>query len=219
MIAVRTAPKSDQINADDLAPGQSLLLTVTAVRPGPDEKQALDIVVAESPRVYRPCLTMRRVLVACWGGVTDGQLDPAVWVGRRLELYTDPTVRFGSDLTGGLRIRALSGISRPMTQALTATRGKRAVYTVGVLPDAPARQEPATPQTPPTELPKFISAVGSLAAGLSVPVLREYLALSGVQIDTLTARELAAVVADLRAPTEIERLTTWLADRSAVPTE
>lgn len=211
MIPIRTEPKSDQINADDLAPGQTLVLTVRAVRPGPDAKQALDI-LTEHPRVYRPCLTMRRVLVACWGGVTDGQLDPAAWVGKRLELYTDPTVRFGSDLTGGLRIKALSGIAKPYSVALTVTKGKRATYSVGVLPDAPKPQQAANP-TKPTELPKFVAAVESLAAGLTVPLLREYLATSGIDIDTLDARALSAEVAKLRAPADVERVTAWLGER------
>ena len=208
MIPIRTEPKSDQINADDLAPGQTLVLTVREVRPGPDAKQAIDI-VTEHPRVYRPCLTMRRVLMACWGGVVDGQLDPAAWVGKRLELYTDPTVRFGSDLTGGLRIKALSGISKSYSVALTVTKGKRATYSVGVLPDAPKPQQP----TKPTDLPKFVAAVESMAAGLTVPLLREYLSASGIDIDALDARALSAVVTDLRAPGESERLGAWMSDR------
>ena len=210
MIPVHIAPKSDQLNADDLAPGKTLVLTVTAVRPGPDDKQAIDIVSAEHPRVYRPCLTMRRVLIACWGGVTDGQLDPAAWIGKRLELYTDPTVRFGSDLTGGLRIRALSHIKKPWSQAVTLTKGKRATYSVGVLPDAPTPQQPTTK---PTDLPKFVAAVEAMAAGLTVPLLREYLSASGIDIDALDARALSAVVTDLRAQGESERLGAWMAER------
>ena len=46
MIPIRTEPKSDQINADDLAGGGTLIATVAAVRPGPDAKQSLDIVLA-----------------------------------------------------------------------------------------------------------------------------------------------------------------------------
>lgn len=214
MIPIRTEPKSDQINADDLAPGQTLILTVREVRAGPDAKQALDI-VTEHPRVYRPCLTMRRVLMACWGGVVDGQLDPLAWVGKRFELYTDPTVRFGSDLTGGLRIKALSGITKSYSVALTVTKGKRATYSVGVLPDAPKPQQPTTK---PTDLPKFVAAVESMAPGLTVPILREYLSASGIDIDALDARALSAVVTDLRAPGESERLGAWLSARNNTTT-
>ena len=216
VIPIRTEPKSDQINADDLAAGQTLVLTVRAVRPGPDAKQAIDI-VSDHPRVYRPCLTMRRVLMACWGGVVEGQLDPAAWVGKRIELYTDPTVRFGSDVTGGLRIRPLSGIAKPWSSALTTTKGKRATYTVGVLADAPHPPSKPAPVAP-TELPKFVAAVESLTAGLTVPLLREYLSASGIEIDTLDARALSAVVADLRAPAEVERLAGWMADRASTNT-
>lgn len=201
VIPIRIQPKSDQINADDLPAGLTLLAVVTDVRPGPDDNQAVDVVLAGHGRVYRPCLTMRRVLVACWGGVTDGQLDPSAWIGKRLELYTDPTVRFGSDLTGGLRIRALSGIKKPYSVAVTVTRGKRATYTVHVLPAAASTA---------TTLPKFVSAVAGLASGLTVPRLQEYLMESGVDIALLAAADLSAIVADLRTPDESARLRAWL---------
>jgi len=209
VIPIRTEPKSDQINADDLVGGRSIVATVTGVRPGPDAKQAIDIVLSGQERVYRPCLTMRRVLMACWGGVVDGQLDPAAWVGKRLELYTDPTVRFGADVTGGLRIRALSDILRPYSVALTVTKGKRATYSVGVLPP----ERPQQPSTAPTALPRFVEAVTKLADGLTVDLLREYLGGQGIDIDALTAPALSAVVSDLRQPAEIEKLAGWLATR------
>jgi hypothetical protein len=212
MIPIRTEPKSDQFNADDLAGGQSLIVTVAAVRPGPDAKQAIDIVLAGHDRVYRPCLTMRRVLMACWGGVTDGQLDPAAWVGKRIEIYTDPTVRFGSEVTGGLRIRGLSGIPKPYTAALTVTKGKRATWTINVLPPESKPQQPSS--TKPTDLPKFVAAVPGIAPGLTVPLLREYMtATAQIDIDTLSASELSAVVGDIKQPAEVERLTAWLVAR------
>ena len=55
-----------------------------------------------------------------------------------MTLAGDPTVKFGGQQVGGIRVVALSHIDKPFTAALTATRGKRATYKVDALPDAPA---------------------------------------------------------------------------------
>lgn len=39
-------------------------------------------------------------LVALFGDDSDG------WIGKSIEIYTDPTVEFGGEITGGLRLRA-----------------------------------------------------------------------------------------------------------------
>jgi hypothetical protein len=122
------APKSDQLNADDLITG-ARTFTITEVRAGSAE-QPVNIHLAELPgRPYRPSKSMRRVMVAAWGK------DTAPYAGRRLTLYRDPKVRFGSDEVGGLKISHLSHIDKPMRLSLTATRGKRAPHTVDPLPD------------------------------------------------------------------------------------
>ena len=73
---------------------------------------------------------MRRVLVACWGP------EASEWVGRRMTLFGDPTIKFGKDTVGGIRIAALSHIDEAKTIPLTVTRGRRAPFTVEPLPDA-----------------------------------------------------------------------------------
>jgi len=127
-------PDSTQINADDLIAG-SVVVTVTGVRRGTSE-QPVNIDVAEFPgRAYRPSKSMRRVLVAAWGS------DTSAYAGRKIALYRDPNVKFGRDTVGGIKIAALSHIDKPLTIALTVTRGKRAPYKVDPLPDrAPAAQ-------------------------------------------------------------------------------
>ncbi len=121
-------PRSDQINADDLIAGPQTY-TITGVSAGAAE-QPIDIHLAETKRAYRPSKSMRRVLVAAWG--SDGSL----YAGRRLTLYRDPEVTFGRDKVGGIKISHLSHIERPITLALTVTRGKRANHTVDPLPDS-----------------------------------------------------------------------------------
>ena len=122
-------PDSTQINADDLIAG-SVVVTVTGVRRGTSE-QPVNIDVAEFPgRAYRPSKSMRRVLVAAWGS------DTSAYAGRKIALYRDPNVKFGRDTVGGIKIAALSHIDKPLTIALTVTRGKRAPHKIDVIPAA-----------------------------------------------------------------------------------
>jgi hypothetical protein len=124
------APKSDQINADDLISGPRTF-TVESVTEGSTE-QPFNIHLVENPgRPYRPSKSMRRVLVMAWGKESDD------WpTGGRITLFRDPEVKFGRDEVGGIKISHLSHIDRPMTFALTEKRGSRKPHTVEPLPDA-----------------------------------------------------------------------------------
>lgn len=123
-----------QINADDLT-GSPRTVTITNVEAGTSE-QPVFIHVAEFPgRTYRPGKSMRRVLVHAWGP------EASEYIGRRLTLFNDQTIRFGKEVTGGIRISHMSHIDKRLTMPLTVTRGKRSPYTVDPLPDAaPAPQ-------------------------------------------------------------------------------
>ena len=118
------APKSDQLNADDLIAGPRTV-TITAVTRGTPE-QPVNLVTAEfgEGRPYKPGLSMRRVIAACWG------TDASLYIGRQLTLYRDDKVRFGGQDVGGIRISHASHIDKPKTLALTVTRGKKAPFTV-----------------------------------------------------------------------------------------
>lgn len=121
------APDSSQLNADDLIQGP-VTVTIESVTAGNPE-QPVNINVTEFPgRAYRPSKSMRRVLVAAWGGKSSA------YVGRRLTLYRDPNIRFGREAVGGIRISHLSHIEKPITLPLMVSRGKREQFTVKPLP-------------------------------------------------------------------------------------
>lgn len=129
---------SQQINADDLT-GAPRTVTITNVEAGTAE-QPVFIHVAEFPgRTYRPGKSMRRILVAAWGS------EASVYVGRSLTLYNDPTIKFGKDVTGGIRISHMTHLDKPLQVALTVTRGKRAPFTVQPLTIAPTTPAPSSP--------------------------------------------------------------------------
>lgn len=121
------APRSDQLNAEDLLTGPRTV-TVEKVTKGSVE-QPVDIHLVEFPgRPFKPSKTVRRILVAAWGA------EATVYTGRRMTLYRDPAVRFGGLDVGGIRVSHLSHIDKQITIALTVTRGKRAPFTVDPLP-------------------------------------------------------------------------------------
>lgn len=61
-------PKSDQLNADDLITG-SLTVKVTAVKGSSEPQQPVSIhYEGDNGKPYKPCKSMRRVLVSAWGG-------------------------------------------------------------------------------------------------------------------------------------------------------
>lgn len=124
------APNSDQVNAEDLIAGPRNV-TITQVEKGSTE-QPVFIHLAEFPgRTYRPSKSMRRVLVAAWGP------EASDYIGRRLTIYRNPDITFGRDRVGGIQISALSHIDKPLTIALTVSRGKRAPVLVQPLAEAP----------------------------------------------------------------------------------
>jgi hypothetical protein len=124
------APRSDQVNADDLISGP-ITYTIREVRQGAAE-QPFDFMLVETNRAYRPSKTMRRLIVAAWGP------DANQYAGRRLTLYREPSIKFGGAVVGGIRISAMSHIDKPLEEKFQTTRGKRETFKVTPLPDAPA---------------------------------------------------------------------------------
>ena len=117
------APKSDQLNADDLIAGPKTI-TVTAVKLVAEDQPVAIYFEGDDGKPYKPCKSMRRVLIKSWGP------NGAAYVGRSMTLFLDEQVRFGGAAVGGIRISHLTGIDKPVSMALTATRGTKKAYTV-----------------------------------------------------------------------------------------
>ena len=130
-ISESLAANSAQQNADEYVSGPKTV-TVSEVKKGSAE-QPVDVHLVEFPgKPFKPAKSVRRVLAAAWG------TDASQWAGRRLTIYCDPEVRYAGKAVGGLRVSHVSHIDKPVTVALTVTRGKREPFTVHPLPDAPA---------------------------------------------------------------------------------
>lgn len=119
--------KTDQLNYEDFLGGVTRIVTIAGVKAGTKEQQ-YDIAIEGDQRVWRPAVTVLKLLVAAWGD------DATEWVGRSADLYGDPEVTFGRDKVGGIRVSRLSHIDARVTANLTETRGKRRMHTVDPLP-------------------------------------------------------------------------------------
>ena len=126
-IAKSIVPKSDQLNAEDLLSGP-ITITVTDVKQGTAE-QPIAILIDGGRQPYKPCKTMRKVLVYCWSD------QAANWIGKRMTLYADPDVMWAGVKVGGIRISHLSGIESQVMLMLSETKGKRKPITVKPLLD------------------------------------------------------------------------------------
>ena len=124
------AANSAQQNYDEYLAGPKTV-TVAEVTQGTAEQPVNVELVEFTGKPFKPAKSVRRVLAAAWG------TDASKWTGRRLTIYGDPSVRYGGKEVGGLRVSHVSHIDKPITVALTVTRGKRAPFTVQPLPDAP----------------------------------------------------------------------------------
>lgn len=121
------APRSDQVNADDLIAGPQTY-TIREVIAGKAESP-FDFLLIETDRAYRPSKTMRRVIVNAWGP------EAANYAGRRLTLYREPTIQFGGKTVGGIRVSHMSHIDGPVEVMAQVTRGKREKFIVEPLPE------------------------------------------------------------------------------------
>jgi len=131
-ITKTVAPKSDQLNAEDLIAGAKTV-TIEDVTENDDVKQPASVHIA-GHQPWKPCKTMRRVLIAMWGGDSDA------WVGRQLTLIVDPKVVYGGEVMGGVRVSHASHLDKPFVIKLTETRGKRVA--IKILPLQQPKEKP-----------------------------------------------------------------------------
>jgi hypothetical protein len=169
------APKSDQLNADDLLCGP-ITVTIRGVKRGSSDEQPVDIDIGDKHQPYKPCKSMRRVLISLWGD------DPAKWIGRVLTLKNDPSVVYGGVKVGGIRIAAMSDIEHASVDVmLTIRRGMKAPYRVTRID----RQLDNYPDDRFSEnLPKWVDAVksGSLTTSQIIERCQSVAPLSSEQI-------------------------------------
>ena len=153
-------PKSDQLNADDLITGPRTI-TVTKVAGTSDAQQPVAIhYEGDNGKPYKPCKSMRRVLVKLWG--KEGDKYP----GRSMTLALDPTVTYGGIAVGGVRISHMSDIPEKVAILLTVKRGKRAPVKILPLEQKPEKEAGSIESARVALEASNSETVGAIAAGL-----------------------------------------------------
>lgn len=115
--------KTDQLNADDLMDGP-ITVRITRVAFKGNEQPCHISYEGDNGKPYKPGKSMGRVMTAAWGK------DYNRWVGEAMTLYRDPEVKMKGMAVGGIRISHMTRIQRPLSIALTVTRGSKNLYTV-----------------------------------------------------------------------------------------
>jgi len=119
--------KSDQLNAEDLI-GGPITVRVSGVKITESDEQPVWISYdGDNGKPFKPCKTVRRLLVRVWGD------DGAAYAGRSMTLYLDQEVKYGGMKVGGIRVSHVSHIDRAQSFYLTETRGKKRQITVNPL--------------------------------------------------------------------------------------
>ncbi len=125
-LAEALAPRSDQLNSDDLISGPRVL-KITAARISKEDR-ATKIVLnfeGDNGKPWKPCKTMGRAMVMAWAITDEKQL-----VGKSVRVYRDPEVKFGDQgAVGGIRISHMSDIAKPVSVKLTVSQGKKGMFT------------------------------------------------------------------------------------------
>lgn len=138
-LAEALAPKSDQLNADDLIAGPRTL-KITGARIAKDDRQLRVILNYEGDngKPWKPCKTMGRAMVMAWAVTDEKQL-----VGKSVRVFRDPTVKFGDQgEIGGIRISHMSHIDKAVNVKLTVSQGKKGMFTFNPLPtEVPAADD------------------------------------------------------------------------------
>lgn len=194
------APKSNQLNSDDLIAGPRTI-TITSVVAGNTEQPVAVHYDGDQGKPWYPCKGMRRVLVAAWGP------DASQYIGRGVTLFRNPEVMYGGIQVGGIQISHLSGLDGPLSIALTMNRQKRTPYKVQPL-RAPAPTAPTPPAAPAEDLLAQAEAScrrsGLTDAGIAAFVL-EYSQGSTSELADAPPDVLAKIIRQGITPQTVER--------------
>ena len=151
-ITKTVAPKTDQLNADDLLGGKTKTIKITGVREYQSADQPIGISYeGDNGKPWKPCLGMRRALIEIWGEDAAKSAD-VNYKGRILTLYRDPNVKFGNTVMGGIRVSHASNLKSEIKIALTVAKARRVEFVVKPLvvskTETPTQEAPKTQETP-----------------------------------------------------------------------
>lgn len=98
--------KSDQLNAADII-GSEPIITIRNVKVLPGDQQPVHIYFdGDNNRPWKPSKGMLRIIALGWG------LDSSNWIGKKVQIYNEPSVKYAGQDVGGIRIKGMSHIQK-----------------------------------------------------------------------------------------------------------
>ncbi len=146
-ISQAIAPKSDQLNAEDLIAGP-ITAQIQQVEVRQTTDQPISLFLVGHPRPWKPCKSVLRVMAAIWS------TNSASWAGQSVTLYNDPDVKWAGKAVGGIRISHMTGLEKKRSFNLAVAKGKRAPVVIEPLNlQAPVQQEVQQPAVQRSQQP------------------------------------------------------------------
>lgn len=184
-------PKSDQINADDLIGGpRTITITKVTGNEGNADQPVNVFFDGDNGKPFRPCKSMRRVMVKIWGA------DASKYAGRSMTIYRDPKVKWGGMEVGGIRISHMEGLDKPEVMALTETRAKRQPYTVQPLKVEPKADRAAEGVKALIERIKSTDNIDAIENDADVINQRNWLAKNRPELSAMVDEAITSVSAE-----------------------
>lgn len=119
--------KSDQLNSVDII-GFEPVIRVREVQVRGGEQPVSIYFDGDNNRPWKPSKGMIRILSAGWGYESDQ------WIGRSVQIFNEPTVKYAGKEVGGVHIRAMSDIpTKGINTTLVKNRQQREPYKVSFL--------------------------------------------------------------------------------------
>lgn len=119
--------KSDQLCADDLYGGERTI-TITDVKIFLNQPQPIHIKFKDDDgKPWKPSKTQGRIMKAIWGK------DEKQWIGKKVTIYREPTVKFSGQEVGGVFISKIEGIDKRTKLVLAESKHKKAAIFVDPL--------------------------------------------------------------------------------------
>jgi len=140
MLMQALAPKSDQLNADDLIVANKVIkFTKVLVNLQSEAQKVIVHYENDQGKPWKPSKSMGRVLAEILGA------DFAAWEGQQIELFKNKEITFGKEKCGGIQIAAMGALKNAVTVMITTKRAVKSKITILPLLVAPEQSKKSNP--------------------------------------------------------------------------
>lgn len=129
LLAQALEAKSDQLNAVDIM-GYEPIIKIRDVQVKSGDQPVSIYFDGDNNKPWKPAKGMLRILAAAWGMEDNGKQ----WIGKRVQIHFDPTVKWAGKEVGGIRIKALTDIKAAgVNVAIATSKQQRSIVNIPLL--------------------------------------------------------------------------------------